>query len=631
MRGKGTIMSCLVGSLRWAGVGLLCFLAAALPARAGSPSAKPKNIRFTVHVGPGDPFHSVYQAPKDSGSPPKPQGAAVPLKVRPGETFRLTVLGEVSPGFHTYPLVGVPKQAQLTRFVYTLNPSLVPLWPIHEPEGEVVTDPVFGPIKEFKGKFEWSQDVLVREKATPGLHKLQFKVDSQVCDEGRCDFFKYPLEATIEVTSGPAIPLTPELKKREQEPTPSYAVIVDPNAGKVAQPDQSSPSKTATPFLPPSPEYRVMMLDRMRPQITPLKSASGGGADSDLLTFILTGVFWGGVSLITPCVFPMIPITVSFFLKQSEKEHHRPVAMALVYCLTIVFVLTLAAVALISFFQVLNRTPWLNFGLGALFIFFALSLLGMYEIELPSGLARFTSEREGKGGMVGTIFMALTFTIISFACVAPFLGGFGGTAGTTVRPWWHTVLGGLAFSATFAAPFFFLALFPTLLKKLPKSGSWLNSVKVVMGFLELAAAFKFLRAGELLWFSEPTFFTYDFVLGLYVALCFLCGLYLLNVYRLPHDTPAEHLTVPRLMFSMLFLGLGLYLLPGLFTRNADGDRQRPNGTIYAWVDSFLLPESHPSKDEPWIGNLEYAVNRAREHRRKTKQPKLIFVDFTGKS
>src|SRR5262249_51450585 len=230
-------------------------------------------------------------------------------------------------------------------------------------------------------------------------------------------------------------------------------------------------------------------------------------ADGGLLAFILAGVFWGAVSLVTPCVFPMIPITVSFFLKQSEKEHHKPVTMALVYCGTIVIVLTIAAVALLNFFSLLSINPWMNYGLGLLFIFFALSLFGMYDIELPSGLARFTSQREGKGGLVGTVFMALTFTIISFACVAPFLGGFGGTAASVQGPLWHSILGGLAFSATFAAPFFLLALFPTLLKKMPKSGGWLNAVKVVMGFLELAAALKFLRAAEVVQSTEVTFFT----------------------------------------------------------------------------------------------------------------------------
>ena len=351
----------------------------------------------------------------------------------------------------------------------------------------------------------------------------------------------------------------------------------------------------------------------------------------DLIAFILAGVFWGGVSLITPCVFPMIPITVSFFLKQSEKEHHKPITMALVYSATIVFVLTLAAAFLLSAFKWLSTNPIMNYGLGALFIFFALSLFGMYDIELPSGLARFTSSKEGKGGMVGTIFMALTFTIISFACVAPFLGGFGGTAGTSPRPWWHNILGGLAFSVTFASPFFFLALFPTLLRKMPKSGSWLNSVKVVMGFLELAAALKFLRAAELVQSSTPSIFTFDFVLGLWVALCFLCGLYLLGLYRLPHDTPEDHIRVPSLIFAILFLGLGLYLAPALLKFNAEGESQRPSGTIYAWVDSFLLPDIRSSKESNTTGNLEYAIAQAQEFRQRTGQSKRIFIDFTGQT
>src|SRR5262249_23317799 len=158
-------------------------------------------------------------------------------------------------------------------------------------------------------------------------------------------------------------------------------------------------------------------------------------------------------------------------------------------------------------------------------------------------------------------FMALTFTILSFACVAPFLGGFGGTAATGKFTLLERMLGGLAFAVTFAAPFFVLALFPSLLKKMPKSGSWLNSVKVVMGFLELAAAFKFFRLGELVMSARPSVFTYDLVLGIWVALALLCGLYLLGLYRLPHDSPLEHLSVPRLLFATIFLSFGFYLLP----------------------------------------------------------------------
>src|SRR5918912_1891257 len=124
--------------------------------------------------------------------------------------------------------------------------------------------------------------------------------------------------------------------------------------------------------------------------------------------------------------------------------------------------------------------------------------------------------------------MALTFTIVSFTCVAPFLGGFAGISASGQFRWYEMLLGAFAFSAAFAAPFFLLALFPSLLRKLPKSGGWLNSVKVVMGVLDLAAALKFFRAGELIYQQQPTFFTYDLVLGMWIALAVLCGLYLIN-------------------------------------------------------------------------------------------------------
>jgi thiol:disulfide interchange protein DsbD len=288
-------------------------------------------------------------------------------------------------------------------------------------------------------------------------------------------------------------------------------------------------------------------------------------------------------------------------------------------------VLTIAAVTLLSFFRWLSTNPIMNFALGALFIFFALSLFGMYEIELPSGLARFTSTREGKGGLLGTMFMALTFTIISFACVAPFLGGFGGTADVAQLTLAHRILGGLAFAVTFASPFVVLALFPTLLKKLPKSGNWLNSVKVVMGFLELAAALKFLRMGELVMLPQPQILTYDLVLGLYITLSVACGLYLLNLYRLPHDTQSEHLGVMQLMFSLLFLGVGLYLMPGIFKDGSTGKSQRPSGLVFAWLDSFLLPDPTDVEELPWLGSLQQGVKEALSHHPQ----QLVFIDFTG--
>ena len=521
-----------------------------------------------------------------------------PSQARRGETVRLTIKGVPRPGYHTYPITQRADnlsqvEGQLSQLKYESTPGLKPLSPIEESEPEWEELQGLGSILVYKKPFTWAQDILVLPDAKPGPATLAFSIKLQVCDKG-CVWGVHPFRQTIDVTDQPALPLSTSLEERMQAAPPGIKVV---SAARAGGPGNGA-SETAV-----------------------LASRQGSGG---LLSFILQGVFWGAISLITPCVFPMIPITVSFFLKQSEKEHHRPITMALVYSGTIIVVLTIAAVTLLSFFRWLSTNPLMNFGLGILFIFFALSLFGMYEIELPSGLARFTSTREGKG-LVGTMFMALTFTIISFACVAPFLGGFGGTADVSQLTLLHRVLGGLAFATTFASPFLVLALFPTLLKKMPKSGNWLNSVKVVMGFLELAAALKFLRMGELIWLPQPQFLTYDFVLGLYVALSILCGLYLLNLYRLPHDTPSEHLGVMRLMFSLAFLALGFYLLPGLFKDSATGRSQRPSGAVFAWLDSFLLPDPSEEKDLPWVGTLDQGIDDA------LKRQRLVFLDFTGET
>jgi thiol:disulfide interchange protein DsbD len=195
------------------------------------------------------------------------------------------------------------------------------------------------------------------------------------------------------------------------------------------------------------------------------------------------------------------------------------------------------------------------------------------------------------------------------------------------------VLAGLTFAAAFAAPFFVLALFPSLLKKLPKSGGWLDSVKVVMGFLEVAAALKFFRTAELRWLPLPQYFTYDLVLAAWVVIAAACGLYLLGLFRLPHDEEKSNIGVFRLIFALLFLGVGVYLLPGVF-KDKSGESQRPGGVVFAWVDAFLLPEpsaagGHGGDELPWGSDLPDAVKRAYEEQRRTGRPKYVFVDFTG--
>ena len=581
-----------------------------------------------------------------------------PDAVRRGQTVTLSLTFGLAPGWHTYPTHQTdPKADDYVNQITIIPPNgVVPVGELQEPKplSRQERDLQVKDLHYYQGTFTWKRDMVVLPGATPGKKDIKASVRMLVCDERHClPPQNVSLTASFTVNNADPVPIDPKYKGQAEGAGAGRSTRLgspDPaGTPSVGQPFQADTrSQARKPDLPAdipgagsarvsdpadtsdrrSPDDHRAELQGILAQLPRDSTAPTG-----LLSFLLAGIFWGGVSLITPCVFPMIPITVSFFLKQSEKEHHRPIAMAVVYSLTIVVVLTFSAVVLLSFFRLLSISPKMNFALGALFVFFALSLFGMYDIQLPAGLARLTSAREGQGGLVGTMFMALTFTIVSFACVAPFLGGFGGTAAGSDLTLTERVLGGLAFSATFAAPFFVLALFPSLLRKLPRSGSWLNTVKVVMGFLELAAALKFFRAGELVNSSTPTLFTYDLVLGMWIALSLLAGLYLLNVYRLPHDTPAEHISVPGLVAGFLFLSLGFYLAPALFRYGAEGEKQRPGGAIYAWIDSFLLPESREGKAGglEWTGDLKRAVEEARAYRERTGQRKLVFIDFTGET
>ncbi|MGL6094736.1 MAG: protein-disulfide reductase DsbD family protein, partial [Fimbriiglobus sp.] len=329
--------------------------------------------------------------------------------------------------------------------------------------------------------------------------------------------------------------------------------------------------------------------------------------------------------LVTPCVFPMIPITISLFLKQSHQSGKQVVKLAGIYCLTIILVLGASAVFLLSVFRALSVDPYMNIFLGGLFVFFALSLFGMYDIQLPGFLLRYTEKRRGAGGTVGTVFGALAFSIVSFTCVAPFLGGFAGMAASGNFSTAELVLAGVVFATAFASPFFVFALFPSLLKKLPKSGGWMDTVKAVMGFLELAAALKFFRTAELRLLDRPDYFTYDVVLAGWIAIAAATGMYLFNMFRLPHDEEQPNIPVPRLLFALGFLGFAVYLSPALWKNGPSA--QRPGGVVYAWVDAFLLPDA---VEESWSADLPGTLDRLRKEKAAGKAVKpQVFVDFTG--
>ena len=347
--------------------------------------------------------------------------------------------------------------------------------------------------------------------------------------------------------------------------------------------------------------------------------------DEGFFSFVILAFSMGLLALLTPCVFPMIPITVSFFTHQGETGEGKPITNAIIYTLGIIATFSILGIILAltlgaSGANQLAANPWVNIFIAALFIYFALSLFGMYEIELPSALRQYSLKQEGRGGVIGTLFMAVTFTLTSFTCTVQFVGLL--LVAASQGHWFWPMIGMVVFSAAFALPFFFLALFPQYLAKMPKSGSWLNSVKVVMGFLELAAAFKFISNTDLVW--GWGFFSHNTVLAVWAVLMLLTGIYLLGKIQLPHDSPLASISVPRLMLSTAFLTFGLYLTSGLFG-------QKIHGLIYSYLPPIVESESGAvrtngasmAEEFNWYRNLDEGLAEARA------TGKSVFIDFTG--
>ncbi|MDB4859408.1 thioredoxin family protein [Candidatus Marinimicrobia bacterium] len=328
-----------------------------------------------------------------------------------------------------------------------------------------------------------------------------------------------------------------------------------------------------------------------------------------LFSFILFAIGMGFLALLTPCVFPMIPITVSYFTKEGEKEDNNPVFSASLYALGIIVIFTTLGL-LLSFTLGasgagdLAANPWINIFIASLFIYLAFSLFGYYEIQTPSFLRQFSINQENRGGIIGILFMSLTFTLTSFTCTVAFVGALLATASQGAIFW--PIIGMLSFSLAFASPFFLLALFPQYLSKLPKSGGWLNSVKVIMGFLEIAAAFKFISNVDLVW--NWGIFDRSMVLLVWAIIFILMGLYLLGLIKMPFDSPIKKISFYRIIFCIIFLFIGIYLSTGLF-----------NNKLHGLIESYLPPD----KEEIWIEDLDVGYKVSKELN------KPIFIDFTG--
>jgi thiol:disulfide interchange protein DsbD len=494
-------------------------------------------------------------------------------------------------------------------------------------------DEIFGcDVKVFKKNGEFRQ----RIKVLGNPVTIAGSIGGQVCTEidGKCVSFE-------EDFSFENIAVRPSGKSnaKAQEKINS---IPPPDKGTAAvKPDATSTgtikkdSATAATPAPPAVETQVKgpVLD------TSILEGESSTQRSSILGYMLLAFILGLTSLITPCVFPMVPMTVTFFLKdnQSKKEGIRKATW---FGISIIAIYTVAGTLFAVLFgaEGLNAlaTHWLpNLLVFVIFIFFALSFLGLFEINAPYKLVNKADRAAEKGGLAGIFFMSATLVLVSFSCTLPIVGNVLvlSAGGEVIKP----VLGMLAYSAAFAIPFTLFAFFPEWLKGMPKSGSWLNTVKVTLGLLELALALKFLSIADQTY--HWGILDRDLNIALWIVIFAFLGFYLLGKLRMPGDAPVEKVTVPRLLMALITFTFVVYLIPGLW------------GAPLKALAGYLPPmythdfdlisinrQSKPSQlcDEPKYAellHLPHGLQGYFDYKQALAcarmQNKPLFIDFTG--
>lgn len=365
--------------------------------------------------------------------------------------------------------------------------------------------------------------------------------------------------------------------------------------------------------------------------------------DSNVVIFI-AGFIAGLVALLTPCMFPMIPMTVTFFTKQS-KTRREGIFKALIYGASIVLIyvafgLVFTAIMGPLGLNDLSTNVWMNLIFFSIFVLFAFSFLGAFEIQLPNSWVNKMDQQADRGGYIGIFFMAFTLGLVSFSCTGPIIGSLlveAATSGSYLTP----AVGMTGFSLALAIPFTLFAIFPGWLNSLPQSGGWLNSVKVVLGLTELALALKFLSSVDLAYHWD--LLTREWFVGIWFVLFFIMGIYLLGKLQFSHDSPVQKLSVTRFMFALIALVFSVYLFTGMFgapltlidgiapprTHSEDNFRWvnggQETGLVEDSISAQFAADMHPVGDGSIL--VFHDLEKGRAYAKKRNLP--ILLDFTG--
>ncbi len=618
-------------------------------------------------------------AKKDSGTFARPRNAAFttsvePAQAKPGETVVFKVTVKLEPGAHIYKYSRKQGPGPInTSFDFFDKGGLEPDgdWtPSREPEAH--KDPAFPDIdvvEYYEDEVTWSHKLKVPGDAREGRVRLRTQARYMVCTEKNCSFpGQWTLPAAELLISGvagtsaapklaDAKPVGTATATKGPEPKPA-APAPAPTAGDSAAVPAAKTPPALTAALEGAPSISPTTLKE-----TPATEAAGQveseiakTAKQGIVPFLIASAFGGLFALVMPCVWPMVPVTVNFFVKQGAGPggRKRTLELAIVYSLSIIAVFTAVGVFFSFFFsasslQKLANSAWLNFAVAGLFLMFGASLLGLFEIGLPGFLANASSKNENRGGLLGVFFMALTLTITSFTCTFPVVGGLLVMA--SAGDFFYPIVGLATFASVLAFPFFLLALAPNLISRMPKSGDWMNAVKVVGGLIEIGAALKFINTAELAFVTpDNAWVDAQVVLTAWVALAAVCGCYLLGFFQTDHDYQEVKVGAGRMIFGAAFLGLALYLAPALFgnpPRSLVWDRlivgilppdvgELSQGVRVAAAEGGLAPVKAVSTDpdqaereEKTVHGVQWGMSLAQAREIAAAQNRPILIDFTG--
>ncbi|MGA0817830.1 MAG: thioredoxin family protein, partial [Schleiferiaceae bacterium] len=534
-----------------------------------------------------------------------------------GGYVELVATAKIDAGWHVYSQFIEDGGPIPTTFTLPASKELKIEGPVREPKAIKEFDKNFGmELAYFAKKADF---VIKAKRVHHDALTYSAEVEFMVCDDERClppDLvtltFKIPSEAEPELIG------EDKLRREEEARNAAHSASDEPAEVEPASSDTAVTAveaPTEAPAAPEAPEAKEAV---------------------NLWALFGAGMLGGFFALIMPCIFPMIPLTVSFFLKQSKSKADG-VRKALLYGLSInvIYVVLGLLVTVVFGSDALNAmatNPWFNLAFFALFVVFAISFFGAFEITLPSSWVNKADDQSQRGGLLGIFFMAFTLALVSFSCTGPLIGQLlvaTAVSGELLGP----AVGMFGFSFALSLPFILFAAFPGWLKGLPKSGGWLNTVKVTLGFLELAFALKFLSTADMVW--QKHWLERELFLALWVAISFATALYLFGVFRMPHDDePKGGLGVGRMLTGLLFLVTGFYLLPGIWGAPVKLVAGFPPPAFYAENPNGFGSGSAPAADKlsadahcplnlPCFNDLE----EARAYALQAGKPLLL--DFTG--